>query len=104
MLEPYANDPANRGQLNFDPDKYKQGVMELDRLGFQIFTHAIGDRAIRLALDAYEEANRANGHSDARDKIEHIEDPSAQDIPRFGKLGRNRQHAAAACDPESTTI
>jgi predicted amidohydrolase YtcJ len=87
MLEPYANDPSSRGQLNFDPDKYKQGVLELDRLGFQIFTHAIGDRAIRLALDAYEEANRANGHGDARDKIEHIEDPSAQDIPRFGKLG-----------------
>jgi predicted amidohydrolase YtcJ len=87
MLEPYANDPSNRGRLNFDPDKYKQGVLELDRLGFQIFTHAIGDRAIRLALDAYEEANRANGHIDARDKIEHIEDPSAADIPRFGKLG-----------------
>lgn len=87
MLEPYANDPSNRGRLNFDPDKYKQGVLELDRLGFQIFTHAIGDRAIRLALDAYEEANRANGHTDARDKIEHIEDPSAADIPRFGKLG-----------------
>lgn len=87
MLEPYANDPSNSGQLNFDPDKYKQSVLQLDRLGFQIFTHAIGDRAIRLALDAYEQANRANGHTDARDKIEHIEDPSAQDIPRFGKLG-----------------
>jgi hypothetical protein len=87
MLEPYANDAANRGQLYFDADKYMESVMELDRLGFQIFTHGIGDRAIRLALDAYETANKANGHTDARDKIEHIEDPSAQDIPRFGKLG-----------------
>jgi predicted amidohydrolase YtcJ len=87
MLEPYANDPANRGQLYFDPDKYEEAVMVLDRLGFQIFTHAIGDRAIRLALDAYETANKANGHTDARDRVEHIEDPSAQDIPRFGKLG-----------------
>jgi len=86
MLEPYANAPTT-GQLYFSPDNYKAGVMELDRLGYQIFTHAIGDRAIRLALDAYEAANKANGHSDARDKIEHIEDPSAQDIPRFGKLG-----------------
>lgn len=86
MLEPYANDPS-RGQLYFTPEKYKEGVMQLDRLGYQIFTHAIGDRAIRLALDAYEEANKENGHTDARDKIEHIEDPSAQDIPRFGKLG-----------------
>ena len=87
MLEPYANDPENRGQLYFDPDKYKEAVMQLDRLGFQIFTHGIGDRAIRLALDAYEAANKANGHTDARDKVEHIEDPSAKDIPRFGKLG-----------------
>jgi predicted amidohydrolase YtcJ len=87
MLEPYTNDPGNKGQLYFDPDKYKEAVMQLDHLGFQIFTHAIGDRAIRLALDAYEAANKANGRSDARDKIEHIEDPSAEDIPRFGKLG-----------------
>jgi predicted amidohydrolase YtcJ len=87
MLEPYANDPANRGQLYFDPDKYEEAVMVLDRLGFQIFTHAIGDRAIRLALDAYEAANKANGHTDARNRVEHIEDPSAWDIPRFGKLG-----------------
>ncbi len=87
MLEPYTNDSANSGQLYFDPGKYKEAVMQLDRLGFQIFTHAIGDRAIRLALDAYEAANKANGRTDARDKIEHIEDPSAEDIPRFGKLG-----------------
>ena len=87
MLAPYSNDAPNEGQLNFDPDTYKRSVAELDGMGFQIFTHAIGDRAIRLALDAYEAANKANGHSDARDKIEHIEDPSAADIPRFGKLG-----------------
>ncbi len=87
MLEPYANDPANKGQLYFDPEKYKEGVAQMDRLGFPIFTHAIGDRAIRLALDAYEAANKANGRTDARDKVEHIEDPSAEDIPRFGKLG-----------------
>lgn len=86
MLEPYAN-ASTTGHLYFTPENYKKGVMELDHLGYQIFTHAIGDRAIRLALDAYEEANKANGHTDARDKIEHIEDPSAQDIPRFGKLG-----------------
>jgi predicted amidohydrolase YtcJ len=87
MLEPYDNDPGNRGQLYFDAEKYKESVIEFDRLGFQIFTHGIGDRAIRLALDAYEAANKANGHTDARDKIEHIEAPDAHDIPRFGKLG-----------------
>jgi hypothetical protein len=86
MLEPYANDPG-KGQLYFDPEKYKEGVAQLDRLGFTISTHAIGDRTIRLALDAYEAAKKANGHAELRDRVEHIEDPSAQDIPRFGQLG-----------------
>jgi predicted amidohydrolase YtcJ len=86
MLEPYEKDPTNKGLLNFDPEKYKESVIQLDRLGFPITTHAIGDRAIRLALDAYEAANKANGRTDVRDRIEHIENPSVQDIPRFGKL------------------
>lgn len=86
MLQPYAKGPTT-GQTYFAPDRYKHDVSELDHLGFQIFTHAIGDRAIRLSLDAYEEASKANGPHDARFKVEHIEDPSAQDIPRFGKLG-----------------
>ena len=86
MLEPYEGDPSNRGQLYFDAEKYRESVLQLDRLGFPISTHAIGDRTIRLALDAYEAAHKANGHSEARDRIEHIEAPSAADIPRFGKL------------------
>jgi predicted amidohydrolase YtcJ len=86
MLDPYENDPKNTGQLYFEPEKYKVSVIQLDRLDFPITTHAIGDRTIRLALDAYEAANKANGRTDARFRIEHIEDPSAQDIPRFGKL------------------
>ena len=87
MLAPYSNDPSLSGQLLWDPDKYKAFVAELDRRGIQIFTHAIGDRAIRLALDAYESAAAQNGTKDARHRIEHIEDASAADIPRFGPLG-----------------
>jgi predicted amidohydrolase YtcJ len=87
MLEPYSNAPSLSGSLLWDPDKYKAFVAELDRRGIQIFTHAIGDRAIRLALDAYQSAATANGTKDARHRVEHIEDPSAADIPRFGQLG-----------------
>jgi predicted amidohydrolase YtcJ len=87
MLAPYSDDPALSGQLLWDPPAYKRGVAELDKRHIQVFTHAIGDRAIRLALDAYGEAAKANGTKDARDRIEHIEDVSAQDIPRFGQLG-----------------
>jgi predicted amidohydrolase YtcJ len=87
MLAPYSDDPSLSGQLFWDTEKYRKGVAELDRRGIQIFTHAIGDRAIRTALDAYENAARVNGTKDARHRIEHIEDISADDIPRFGKLG-----------------
>jgi len=87
MLTPYSNAPSLSGSLLWDPEKYKTFVAELDRRGIQIFTHAIGDRAIRLALDAYENAATKNGTRDARHRVEHIEDASAADIPRFGKLG-----------------
>jgi predicted amidohydrolase YtcJ len=87
MLEPYSDDASQTGSTFWQPGKYKQAVTELDRRGFQIFTHAIGDRAVRLALDAYEQAHRANHTADSRDRIEHIETISAADIPRFGSLG-----------------
>jgi predicted amidohydrolase YtcJ len=87
MLEPYSNDPRLSGSLLWDPEEYKRFVAQLDAEGIQVFTHAIGDRAIRLALDAYESAAKRNGTHDLRHRVEHIEDPSAADIPRFGKLG-----------------
>jgi len=86
MLAPYSDDPTQSGKLFWDPAKYKEAVTELDRRGLQIFTHAIGDKAVRLALDAYQEAAEANHTQDARPRVEHIETITAQDIPRFGKL------------------
>jgi predicted amidohydrolase YtcJ len=86
MLAPYSDDPSLSGGLLWEPDKYKGFVAQLDQRGIQIFTHAIGDRAIRLALDAYENAAKTNGTKDARHRIEHIEAVSAADIPRFGQL------------------
>ncbi len=87
MLEPYSDDPKQIGALQWEPVAYKQAVAELDKRGIQIFTHAIGDKAVRLALDAYENAAATNHTKDARHRIEHIETVSAQDIDRFGKLG-----------------
>jgi predicted amidohydrolase YtcJ len=87
MLTPYSDDPTQTGKLFWEPAKYKQAVKELDQRGLQIFTHAIGDRAVRLSLDAYEGAAKSNQTHDARPRIEHIETISVQDIPRFGKLG-----------------
>jgi predicted amidohydrolase YtcJ len=87
MLEPYTDDPSLKGKLFWDPAKYKAAVAELDKRGFQIFTHAIGDYGIRTALDAYENAERANHNQDRRFRVEHIETAASDDIPRFGKLG-----------------
>ena len=87
MFQPYSDDPSQTGKLFWDPEKYGNAITELDRRGLQIFTHAIGDKAVRTALDAYQQAAMANHTSDARPRIEHIETISAQDIPRFGKLG-----------------
>jgi hypothetical protein len=87
LFTPYADDPKLKGDLLWDPATYNRTVAELDKRGIQIFTHAIGDRAVRLTLDAYENAAEENGTKDRRHRIEHIETITAQDIPRFGKLG-----------------
>src|SRR5256884_9713658 len=87
MLAPYSDGPSQTGKLFWVPTQHTQTISELDRRGLQIFTHAIGDKAVRLALDAYQQAAATNRAHDARPRIEHIETITAQDIPRFGKLG-----------------
>ena len=87
MLAPYTDDPTQSGKLFWDPDKYKAAIADLDARGLQIFTHAIGDKAVRLALDAYQNAADVNKTKDARPRIEHIETIAAADVDRFGKLG-----------------
>jgi predicted amidohydrolase YtcJ len=87
LLEPYADDPSTKGSLSWDPEKYQAAVAQLDKLGLQLYTHAVGDRAVRTALDAYEFAEKKNHTKDRRHRIEHIETIAASDIPRFGKIG-----------------
>ena len=87
LLEPYADEPSTKGSLSWDPGKYQSAVAQLDKLGLQLYTHAVGDRAVRIALDAYEFAQKKNRTRDRRHRIEHIETIAASDIPRFGKIG-----------------
>jgi predicted amidohydrolase YtcJ len=86
LLAPYSDDPKISGDLLWGPVRYKELVAELDKRGIQVFTHAIGDRAVRLALDAYQNAATVNHTKDHRHRIEHIETITAEDIPRFGQL------------------
>jgi len=87
MLEPYNDDPSLKGKLFWEPSNYDSAVVELDKRGFQVFTHAIGDFGVRTALDAYEIVETKKHKHEPRDRIEHIETVAASDIPRFAKLG-----------------
>lgn len=87
MLEPFANAPQNRGLLMYDPEQLKKMVVERDAAGFQINLHAIGDRANRIALDAFAAAREANPRRDARHRIEHAQFLHRDDVPRFKELG-----------------
>jgi hypothetical protein len=86
MLEPYSDDPSYSGILIIEAERLKQMVIERDKAGFQINLHAIGDRANRVALDAFEAALKANGRREARHRIEHAQALAAADIPRLARL------------------
>ena len=91
VLEPYlgpdGQPTTNRGLSMIDPDALGGYVTELDALGFQPHVHAIGERAVREALDAVEVARGANGSSDTRPHIAHIQVIHPDDVPRFAALG-----------------
>ncbi len=87
MLDPYEGQKENSGKLFWAPEDYKKAVAAFNARGMQVSTHAIGDAAIRLALDACEAARRVSGDADVRNKIEHAEAIAADDLPRFGRLG-----------------
>ncbi|MFL5738216.1 MAG: amidohydrolase [Actinomycetota bacterium] len=87
LLEPYANDPETTGDTFYEPKEFAAVVTELERRGFQTFTHATGDRGIRTALDAIGAARDANGPVDRRHQLVHVELVSADDLGRFADLG-----------------
>jgi predicted amidohydrolase YtcJ len=103
MLTPYGDDPST-GKLFWDPSNYKHAVAELDRRHIQVMTHAIGDGAVRLALDAYEQAAAQNKTSDMRHRVEHIETITADDIQRFGKLGVIASMQPLHANPDEDTL
>jgi len=89
MLAPYANDPSTRGAPNYTRDDLDRIVQTMDRRGWQIMIHALGDGAVRMALDAFERAASVNTAParGRRNRLEHIETIDPADVPRFGRLG-----------------
>jgi predicted amidohydrolase YtcJ len=90
MLEPYLDacgcPGENMGKSFVDPTTLKDIAVELDALGFQLHFHALGDRAVRESLDAVEAARTANGDTDLRHTLAHIQVVHPDDVPRFAEL------------------
>jgi predicted amidohydrolase YtcJ len=86
MVDPYAG-TDDRAVPFVDPEVLKLAVPELDRRGFACHFHAIGDGAVRLALDAVAEARRRNGPGGPRHHAAHLEVVNPADVPRFAELG-----------------
>lgn len=90
MLNNYADLPANSpdavGSLTMPVSRYQELLKTLDQKGFRIYTHAIGDRGVREALNAYALAQNENKSTGRRHRVEHIETISPEDVSRFSKL------------------
>ncbi|HUR94091.1 MAG TPA: amidohydrolase family protein [Gemmatimonadales bacterium] len=87
MLAPYLDRRGDAGTPLRQQAALDTLVAALDRDGFQIHVHAIGDRAIRMTLDAVEHARASNPPRDSRHAIAHLELVDSTDVPRFRRLG-----------------
>lgn len=106
MTAPYrdacGHGTANAGLSFIDPEALKGYVTAVDALGLQSHFHALGDRAVREALDAVEAARRANGPLDTRPHLAHLQVVHPDDLPRFARVGAtaNIQPYWAAHEPQ----
>jgi predicted amidohydrolase YtcJ len=97
MLEPYAN--GSNSEPIWDLDALVPVVTAADAAGLQIAMHAIGDRAVRTALDALERAVERNGPRERRHRIEHLEYVDRADVARLASLGVTASMQPVHCDP-----
>jgi predicted amidohydrolase YtcJ len=87
LLAPYSDGSGSVGDPNFAPPRFDSLAIALDKAGFQIHVHAIGDGAVHEALDAFEAVRKVNGARDSRHQIAHLELIDSMDVPRFRELG-----------------
>ncbi|MGA7906148.1 MAG: amidohydrolase [Candidatus Sulfotelmatobacter sp.] len=86
LSKPYRNTGRN-GDLLFDPQKFAELCVAADKQGLIIHVHAIGDGAVKAALDGIEAARKANGNSGLPDTLTHEQFVQPEDFPRFKELG-----------------
>ena len=86
MIEPYSDDAENRGLAFWTQGELDAMVAKANGMGFQVGIHAIGDLGNRMSLNAFEKA-QGGKPSPLRNRIEHSQIVTLEDIPRFGELG-----------------
>jgi len=99
ILEPYL-DSGSYGQLYFAQDELNNAIARFDANDTQVMTHAIGDRAVRSVLDAYQHAIKTNGVKDNKHHISHLQLIHENDIPRFSELNISANFQAAWALPD----
>ncbi|HET6626148.1 MAG TPA: amidohydrolase [Nocardioidaceae bacterium] len=110
MTAPYLDGcgcrSTNSGLSFVDPEVLREGVTRLDAAGLQVHVHAIGDRAVRETLDAFEQARTTNGANDLRHHIAHLQVVHPDDLSRFARLGvtANMQPLWAHYDEQMTDL
>jgi len=102
MFEPYVG--GGNGLPMWAQGEVNAAAVEYDRRGWQVMLHAVGDKAIRMALDAYEHVERTNGPRDRRFRVEHAEVPQLSDLQRFKQLGVIASTQALFANPDKTTL
>ncbi|MGH9861900.1 MAG: amidohydrolase [Candidatus Acidiferrales bacterium] len=102
MFEPYVG--GGTGIPFWEQDDLNKTVALYDKEGFQVLLHAIGDKAINMALNAFEYAAKTNGSSGRRHRVEHGEVPRLSDLPRFKELGVVASTQALFANPDATVL
>ena len=102
MFEPYEG--GGNGIAKWTQEDLNKAVSLFDREGFQVLLHAIGDKAVNMALNSFESAAKENGTSGARHRVERVEVPALADLRRFKQLGVIASTQAAFAEPDETTL
>jgi len=102
MFESYVG--GGTGIPFWEQDDLNKVVAFYDKQGFQVMLHAIGDKAINMALNSFEYAAKTNGTTGRRHRVEHAEVPLLADLPRFKSLGVIASTQALFANPDATTL
>src|SRR5438876_2010927 len=102
MFEPYVG--GGTGIPFWDQDDLNKTVALYDKERFQVLLHAIGDKAINMALNAFEYAAKTNGTTGRRHRVEHAEVPLLSDLPRFKELGVIASTQPLFANPDATVL